>query len=54
MFDSQVLQHESLAPMWSEAPKRQAYLLAVSPTERERLLGRPTELAELRGGGVGG
>ena len=40
-----VLQHASLAPMWSEAPRRQAYLLAISEAERARLLARPAELA---------
>jgi len=41
-----VLQHASLAPLWTDAPRRQSYLLAVDEAERERLLRRPAELAK--------
>ena len=41
-----VLQHASLAPLWTDAPRRQSYLLAVGEAERERLLRRPAELAK--------
>ena len=41
-----VLQHDSLAPLWTDAPRRQSYLLGVGEVERERLLGRPAELAK--------
>jgi hypothetical protein len=41
-----VLQHASLAPLWTDAPRRQSYMLAVGEAERERLLRRPAELAK--------
>jgi len=41
-----VLQHDSLAPLWTDAPRRQSYLLGVGEAERVRLLGRPAELAK--------